>query len=249
MPIAIFDLDGTLTRSTGIDDACFEQALREVAGLRRIDMDWSTYTHATDTGLLREAYRREHGREIAPELFARVRERFCGLLRAAAQVSGACEAIPGAASFVMNLASAPGWKVAIATGAWEPSARAKLAASGLERAFAPLPLAHADLAESREGIVASAVAMLTGGAAGAQPLMASAEHAAAHVRSMVAPGVPLICFGDGVWDLRTARRLGAGFVGIRVDGDERRLRAEGASVIWRDYVSAPRDPAELLALV
>jgi hypothetical protein len=38
-----------------------------------------------------------------------------------------------------------------------------------------------------------------------------------------------------VWDARTSRELGIGFVGVRVEGDFERLRAEGATRVLRDY--------------
>ena len=46
---------------------------------------------------------------------------------------------------------------------------------------------------------------------------------------------PAVYVGDGVWDARAARALKIGFVGVRVDGREERLRAAGAERIVRDY--------------
>jgi phosphoglycolate phosphatase-like HAD superfamily hydrolase len=63
-----------------------------------------------------------------------------------------------------------------------------------------------------------------------------------------APGGPIpraVYVGDGLWDLRAARELGIGFVGVRHDADESRLRAEGAQRIVRDY----RDPRRFIALL
>jgi len=45
----------------------------------------------------------------------------------------------------------------------------------------------------------------------------------------------VVYVGDGVWDARTSRELGIGFVGVRVRGDFENLKAEGATALIRDY--------------
>ncbi|MFZ5476466.1 MAG: HAD family hydrolase [Myxococcota bacterium] len=50
------------------------------------------------------------------------------------------------------------------------------------------------------------------------------------------PGEPATSVGDGVWDVRAARALGIGFVGVaQSDAHEERLRAHGASHVVRDF--------------
>jgi len=44
MPLALFDIDGTLTASNAIDSICFEDAFRDVFGIK-IDTDWNAYEH------------------------------------------------------------------------------------------------------------------------------------------------------------------------------------------------------------
>ncbi len=58
-------------------------------------------------------------------------------------------------------------------------------------------------------------------------------------------GGPATSFGDGVWDVRAARALGVGFVGVaQTDAHERRLRDAGARHVVRDFT----DLAEVVRL-
>ena len=45
----------------------------------------------------------------------------------------------------------------------------------------------------------------------------------------------VVCVGDGVWDARTARRLGHGFIGVGRGAEAEKLRAEGAVHIVADF--------------
>jgi hypothetical protein len=40
MNLAIFDIDGTLSESVGVDEACFVQVFRDVLGIERINTKW-----------------------------------------------------------------------------------------------------------------------------------------------------------------------------------------------------------------
>ena len=71
----VFDIDGTLTRSTGVDDECFVRAMRDEVGLSGFDCDWANYPHATDSGLTQEIVRRQTGREATAGEQARVQRR------------------------------------------------------------------------------------------------------------------------------------------------------------------------------
>ena len=51
MRLAVFDLDGTLTRTTGVDDECFVRAMSEELGVGGFCTDWAEYPHSTDQGL------------------------------------------------------------------------------------------------------------------------------------------------------------------------------------------------------
>jgi phosphoglycolate phosphatase-like HAD superfamily hydrolase len=122
-------------------------------------------------------------------------------------VAALYEAIPGAAELLATLPRA-----ALATGNLHAVTEIKLAASGLAR-FG-LPCACSDDAPDRATLVATALGQLGW-----------------------RPGDRAVSFGDGVWDVRAARALGIGFVGVaQSDAHEEKLREHGARVVIRDYV-------------
>jgi phosphoglycolate phosphatase-like HAD superfamily hydrolase len=232
MRLAVFDLDGTLTHTTGVDDACFVQAMDDELGLRGFSTDWSRYPHVTDEGLTLGVCRQHPrdgglGRDPSADQIARVRRRFIGLLRrAAADEPGRFTPVPGAQRVLRALAGGlDGWAVAIATGAWRESALIKLDAAGMGWAAASIPAAFAGhpaegAAMERERIVGLA----TGRAAAAAGVGAFDQ---------------VVCVGDGVWDLLTARRLGHGFVGVGRGAAGERLAAAGAAVVLPDLDGGP----------
>lgn len=221
MPLMVFDIDGTLTQTTGLDDRCFIDTLDEVLGLRGVDPDWAHYPHATDSGLIHEITLRYRGSGPTAEEVAIFHARFCEKLREAAAVAGRIVAVPGAAALLAAIAGRSGWGAALATGAWRESARIKLAAAGL--GVEGLPAAFADDAWARADIAAFAIGRALGRA-----FDPGREAARAFVDRVRPETDGIIYVGDGVWDLSTARTLGLGFIGVRVDGDPERLIAEGA---------------------
>lgn len=229
-PCVVFDVDGTLTGTTGVDDACLVGAWERVLGAKNVDTDWSRYAHSTDEGLTLEVCRKTLGRGPTHDEVARVKETFFGLLRERIGASAACcVAVRGAAELIGAL-RAKSWRVGIASGAWEESARIKLAAAGMDIAVRDLPgtFSHArtrvgddaGVPVTREEIVTGTLVKLGRWSGG--------RNAAA------------VYVGDGVWDARAARALKIGFVGVRVDGREDRLRAQGAERIVRDYADVAR---------
>lgn len=50
----IFDIDGTLVESSGFDGTCYFATISDVLGAVQIHAHRGTYTHVTDTGILRQ---------------------------------------------------------------------------------------------------------------------------------------------------------------------------------------------------
>jgi len=211
--LAVFDLDGTLTRTMGVDGRCYARACREVLGLARVADDWSAYRHTSDEGIARELCERERGRPAERAELAELKRRFVELLagEAARAPELFCE-VPGARETLRELPGC-GWAVAVATGAWEVSARLKLEAAALPTG---LPLATSDGMPERAAIVRAAIGRAT------------ALHEVLGFSRVVS-------VGDAVWDVRTARDLGLPFVGVHVEGGGSGLRGAGAGRVLRDY--------------
>ena len=57
MKLIIFDIDGTLTDSKAIDDACFVESFKEEFDLDIGELDWSKFMNVTDTSITTEILR------------------------------------------------------------------------------------------------------------------------------------------------------------------------------------------------
>lgn len=177
MNLAVFDIDGTVTDTNRLDSDCFAEAVRSVLQ-RDIPTDWSAYEHVTDSGIIASL-------GASTEETQRIRETFFALLR-----EREMREIEGAARLLAALRAKGDWRVAYATGGWEPSARMKLAGAGLPL---DLPLASADDAVSRREIVEIAI-----------------ERAREQYRCEFDR---IIILGDGAWDRKCAEEMRLPFVG------------------------------------
>ena len=220
MSIVIFDIDGTLCRTSGVDDACWCRAAREVLGVESMTTDWGAYPHSTDEAIACALIREYRRIEPTRALLDRLRDRFVELLRESHEADpGLFRETPGAAQVIPGLLSR-GHPVAIATGGWERSARFKLACAGIPTA--DVPAAFADDAHPREEIISIAMRRL--------------EEAGGHEQSRRGQAVYV---GDGVWDLRAAERLGIGFLGIATGSRLQVLTEAGARDVLADFSDLP----------
>ncbi|HVT15251.1 MAG TPA: HAD family hydrolase [Thermoanaerobaculia bacterium] len=215
MNLVLFDVDGTLTQTVGVDEDCFARAFADAFGLGGVDCRCGLYEHCTDSWICREVLRRAWSRLPTEAEIECHRRRFLDLLAEAhGEDPRRYAAMPGAARLLAALRADPAWKVALATGCWRASAVFKLDAAGLEAA--ELPLAAADDAFSREEILAAAVARAA--ACYGQPAFAR-----------------IVAVGDGAWDVMAARRLGLPFVGVATGERAERLHHAGAGLVLRDF--------------
>ena len=217
MKLVMFDIDGTLTQTYQADEACFVQALREIFGFTDIDTDWASYPHCSDSGILEALFQLRLGRSPLSTEISTFQAHFVSLLSAATVVQP-FNPIAGARNFLSSLTRSSALAVSLASGAWECSARFKLASTGLD--FPQIPAAFSDDAHAREAIMQAS-------------LVRAAQF---HFRDSFDA---VIYIGDGAWDARAARNLGFPFIGIshepvRVE----RLYAEGARHVFHDYLDA-----------
>ncbi len=212
--LAVFDVDGTLTQTSQVDDRCYIRAVRETLGVEGMSTDWSSYEHSTDNAIAAELYRRHRRREATVSELAALRDRFAGLVREEAERDPALfREVPGAAALLGELPRR-GWQVAIATGGWTPSARCKLARAGIPHET--IAAAFACDARPREAIIRIAA------------------HRAAE-RAGIVDFERIVYLGDGTWDVQACRRAAIPFVGVATGERAQRLRNEGAGRVLPDY--------------
>ncbi len=227
MRVAIFDIDGTLAHSTRADDRCFVRAVTEVFGISGFSTDWLAYEHQTDSGLCWELVRRHLGRDPTADECGRAEARLVALLAETVQAEpDAIREVPGAVRLFRRLEDDPGWVVAIATGSWPASAKFKLRRIGLDPD--QVALASSGEAMDRCEIVKAAMRKALVRAEGRAPGARRAEPL---------PPLGAVYVGDGLWDLRAARRLGIGFLGVAVNGAGS-LRDAGVEAIVADFADA-----------
>jgi phosphoglycolate phosphatase-like HAD superfamily hydrolase len=220
MRLAVFDIDGTLTKTNQIDDRCFVSAFAEELGITGINTDWSRYPSVSDSGITRHVFRERFGRLPSTDEVLRLQHRFVGLLEESyRQTPQLFAEVLGAARALRRLQSEPAWAVAIATGGWQMSARFKMQKARIDGEG--IPAAFADDGVTREDIVKVAVAR------------AQERYGQTCFRRVV-------YVGDGVWDVRAARRLNLAFLGVGSGERAAALRKEGATAIIHDFTDFAR---------
>lgn len=212
--VAIFDIDGTLTRTNRVDEECYAQAVQDVLGVSNISTDWGSYRHSSDNGILHEIIETYCKRAPSGRDFRAVRARFIELVSVRSRSdSEGWEEVAGAREILRELPSM-GWTIAIATGGWGPSALCKLECANIS--ISNISFACADHAFARLDIIRWALR----GAVGV-------------VKSST---IPVVYIGDGVWDIDAARVGGYGFVGIGHGDRAVLLAAAGSQVVLSDYL-------------
>ncbi len=213
--LVVFDVDGTLTLTMGLDAALYVEAVKQVLDIDQVNTDWSVYRHVTDSGVAAELIEHHFRRPAQPSEIESVRDRFLTLMDSALTADGQrYQALPGAPEILSVLRAHPDFECAVATGAWRESALLKTRHAGLT--IEDLPLATADDSPQREVILEIAV-----------------ERARSRYRLSKHGGVVYV--GDGVWDVQAAHAAGVHFLGVGRGSQASDLRAAGASTVVRDF--------------
>ena len=212
--LVMFDVDGTLTESLALDAETFLDAVRATFGFADVSNDWASYRHVTSVGVLQEIVEARLSRIQTDEESMRMQSCFRELLLPRIKAAGGVRPVPGGAAVIAHLAAtSQEYAVALASGNWAATARDMLGSAGLS--VTGVPGAFSDDDPTREGICRLA------------QRRAEEQHGRTFPR--------VIYVGDGVWDVRTARMLGYGFVGIGRGAAKAKLHAAGATEVLPDF--------------
>jgi phosphoglycolate phosphatase-like HAD superfamily hydrolase len=231
MKLVIFDIDGTLTQTSRVDEICFTRAFADTHGLQVLADHWTDCPHVSDSGLMSHLFQHYFGRDPHDHESGPIKQRLVDLLEEHHRMDRSYFAeIPRAAETFNRLVESRGWSKAIATGCWQPSAEMKLRAASIN--YHGVPGGFAEDGVARESIVGAAIS----------------RSSVSYQRDSFDR---IVSVGDGVWDVRTAARLGLAFVGVASGARAEMLRDAGAKHVIPDFEDADRffkllDEAECL---
>jgi len=212
MDLVVFDLDGTLTNTTFVDEHAIVGALQHVLGVEDLSTDWSTYLHSTDAGIVEEVISQHQG-GVSVETLDRVQETFFEIMENLYTSSPELfVAIPGASDALKRL-SGRGLATAIATGSWRESALFKLRVGRVWHDH--VPIASSDDHHSRSEIIRTAIR-------NAQRMHGVEEFDR------------VTYVGDGMWDARASKNLGIRFIAVAQNGKESVMRDAGVETVIPD---------------
>lgn len=213
MKYVIFDIDGTLTNTKKIDDTCFVQAFQQTFEINIENFKWEDLKHVTDWGITEEIFEEKIGRVPNKEEYELMRSNFVSILNEERKRKQAqFKEVNNAKDFFNSIRKNENFKLGIATGSWEDSAKIKLDAIGIN--LDGICFSNSDYHKSREAITQDVIKQL-------------------NTKTQKSPK-QIIYFGDGAWDFQTCKNLGIKFIGIDIEGDGV-LKKLGAKTVFRNY--------------
>ena len=206
--LIILDIDDTLTLSEEKHVDSLLYALKEL-GITKVNQDWKSYKHMTDSYIIKENYKKTFDKDMSADFILKVEK----LMQEKFLSYPITTELPGAASFVEEIINHSNYAVCFATGSLETPAYTKLVQAEIN--FIPALIATANDAFSREEIIHLAMDK-----AKKYYGVKSFEH--------------IISFGDGLWDVLTAKNLGVHFVGVN-DKNQTDFEAQDVAYMIRDW--------------
>lgn len=202
----VFDIDGTITDSVTQHQSAFYESL-EAFGIKTIDSNWGAYAHHTDSYIFKSNYEDYFGKQMRDvDLF-----QFESLILHHLSLKSSINEIRGASRF-LELLSETGQAYCFATGSLKKPAINKLQQAKISINEGLLATANDNF--SREDIVLNVIEK-------AKKLY--------HLDSFQ----KIVSFGDGIWDLKTAKNLNLSFVSI--GNKSAHLLKEGADNHFNDF--------------
>jgi beta-phosphoglucomutase-like phosphatase (HAD superfamily) len=127
--LAIFDNDGTICDTQGVEGPCFEKAVEHVTGRAISTLDWEVFEEPTSSAIVRDLLADD---PAALKKEEEIKREFVRLLKEERpKFPGDFSPLPGAVQFIRRLKEEEICSVAIATGCFDASASFKLQCCGI----------------------------------------------------------------------------------------------------------------------
>jgi len=209
----IFDIDGTLTNTTKVDDECYIDAFEALFTTSIKDVKWNQLSNVTDWGITEELILSKLKRKSSSEEILSLKKLFLKNL-SDEYVSDKTQfkEIKGASSFYKSLLNNNKLKIGIATGGWEETANFKLKVIGINPKN--VSYCNSNQFKTREEITLDVIKQLNS-------------------NSDIEPE-EIIYFGDGEWDYKTCQKLNVRFIGIDSQNNGK-LRNKGALEVYNNF--------------
>ena len=213
MKYIIFDIDGTLTNTTKVDDKCYIESFESLFKISIKGVKWSQIENVTDWGITEELIANKLNRKVTNDDILSLKALFLAKLEEEFELDQSnFNEIKGASGFYKSIKDDNQFRIGIATGGWEETANLKLKAIGIN----PQSVAYSNSNKfkQRESITLDVIDQLNS-------------------ISSVKPD-EIIYFGDGKWDYDTCKKIGIRFIGIDHKNNGT-LRNLGAKDVFKDF--------------
>src|SRR5262250_1499793 len=80
MKLVIFDIDGTLTQTSRVDEICFSRAFADTHGLEVLADHWAGCPHVSDSGVTQHLFQYYFGRDPRDHESGAIKQRLVDLL-------------------------------------------------------------------------------------------------------------------------------------------------------------------------
>ena len=214
MNLVIFDVDGTLTTTSSMDEEILATSLRSM-NIIVDDIDFSDFEVVTDIGVFHQLFRENFDREPTSEETLKFKKTFKqNLKKMFKKRLDEFEPLDGVQELLHSLRKKDDWIYVFTTGGWKFDAKFKLEASGFyTKDFLILSSSNGF---SREDILTKAIAK-------------------ARKKAGVKKFDRIVYLGDSAWDLKAAAKLKIPFVGVEGEGNKEKRDALGDFFVLREY--------------
>ena len=213
MKYIIFDIDGTLTDTTKVDDKCYMESFESIFNKSIKDVQWNQLTNVTDWGIAEELIFKKLNRAPNFDDIQNLKKLFLkNLILEYDSNKTQFQEIEGASEFYKLLVNNNEFKIGIATGGWEETANFKLDVIGINPNT--VCYSNSNHFKTREEITLDVINQLN----------FNSDKEAEEI----------IYFGDGEWDYKICRKLNIRFIGV--DNQKNgKLVAKGAREVYNDF--------------